>query len=189
MARQTIQHTLQRQGFTAKESARIVGLSYWQVDRWDRSGFIRPSLCRPERSGKDRLYSFEDLIQLKVTRNLLKEGISLRKIRKCLGFLREKLPIKKPFTEARIIPGESTLFAITTEPRLVIDTLNGGQLVLGLTLGKIVEELDGDIQSKNALREEIADVLRERIHRLAKKHGIQDLSPSEIKELIPRCKE
>ena len=65
-------------GFTAGQAAKVTGLKYATVDYWDRSGFLSPSVAGAQGKGSDRVYSFQDLIALRVARQLREAGISLQ---------------------------------------------------------------------------------------------------------------
>lgn len=78
--------------FNTKTISRISGLSARQVDYWDRTHFIKPSVSEASGYGSVRLYSFNDLIQLKVAKTLMDKGISLQKIRKAINYLKKICP-------------------------------------------------------------------------------------------------
>lgn len=70
--------------FTPKEVARIIGISYRQIQYWDSSGFIRPSY---RRRGRFRSYTFGDLILLRVAKELRSSGYSIQKLRRVIAVL------------------------------------------------------------------------------------------------------
>src|SRR5262249_60981912 len=74
--------------YDSKTASRIVGVSLRQIQYWDEQNFIRPSVKLAGGRGTKRLYSFHDLICLKVVRDLAHHGLSLQKIRRCLRPLR-----------------------------------------------------------------------------------------------------
>jgi DNA-binding transcriptional MerR regulator len=75
--------------FTPKEVQKVVGISYRQIEGWDKTNFIKPSY---RRRGKYRLYVFADLLKLKITKVLLDRGFSLHRLRKTIPKLRALLP-------------------------------------------------------------------------------------------------
>src|SRR5207244_9985866 len=75
--------------YDSKTASRIVGVSLRQIQYWDEQGFIRPSVKLAEGRGTKRLYSFQDLICLKVVKDLIHHGFNLQKIRRCLRPLKE----------------------------------------------------------------------------------------------------
>jgi DNA-binding transcriptional MerR regulator len=132
--------------FNTRTIAKILGLSIRQIDYWDRTHFVKPSVSEASGYGSIRLYSFTDLIQLKVAKTLIDKGISLQKIRKAINYLRKNIPeVKKPLSELRFLTDGETIFVITREKKVIIDTLKSGQLVLSVALGKIIEDLEGEV--------------------------------------------
>jgi DNA-binding transcriptional MerR regulator len=132
--------------FNTRTITKILGLSIRQIDYWDRTHFVKPSVSEASGYGSVRLYSFTDLIQLKVAKTLINKGISLQKIRKAINYLRKNMPeAKKPLSELRFLTDGETIFVITRNKKVIIDTLKSGQLVLSVALGKIVEDLEGEV--------------------------------------------
>jgi predicted RNase H-like HicB family nuclease len=132
--------------FNSKTVSKITGLSFRQVDYWDRTHFIKPSVSEASGYGSVRLYSFNDLIQLKVAKTLVDKGISLQKIRKALTYLKKHIPeVVKPLSELKFLTDGETIFVITKDQKVIIDTLKSGQLVFSIALGEIVEDLKGDV--------------------------------------------
>lgn len=132
--------------FDSKIVSKITGLSIRQVDYWDRTHFIKPSVGEASGYGSVRLYSFKDLIQLKVAKTLIDKGISLQKIRKAITYLKKNMPeIEKPLSELRFLTDSETIFVLTRDKKKIIDTLKSGQLVFSIALGEIVEGLKGEV--------------------------------------------
>ncbi len=132
--------------FNAKTTCKLTGLTYRQLDHWDRSHFIKPSIKEAAGYGSVRLYSFKDLVQLKVAKTFKDKGISLQKIRTAVSYLKKNFPdIKKPLAEMRLVTDGGTVFAIVDKQRAVLDTLSRGQFVMSIAIGKIIEELNGEV--------------------------------------------
>jgi DNA-binding transcriptional MerR regulator len=94
--------------FTPKEVAKLVNISYRQIQYWDKTNFIRPSY---RRRGKYRLYTFSDLIQLKVARTLRDHDFSIQRLRKTIVSLKDLLPqVAHPLVELTfLIEGDRIL--------------------------------------------------------------------------------
>ncbi len=132
--------------FNSKTVSRITGLTFRRVDYWDRTHFIKPSISDAAGKGSVRLYSFSDLVQLKVAKTLMDKGISLQKIRKAIHYLKKHMPeIESPLSELRLLTDGETIFVLTHDRKKIIDTLKSGQLVFSLALGEIMENLKGEI--------------------------------------------
>lgn len=132
--------------FNTKAVSKITMLSVRQIDYWDRTHFIKPSVSEASGYGSVRLYSFNDLIQLRFAKTLMDKGISLQKIRKAINYLKKNLPeVEKPLSELRFLTDGETIFVLTKDKREIIDTLKSGQLIFSIALGEIVEGLKGEI--------------------------------------------
>src|SRR3712207_4088954 len=71
-------------GYRGPAVCKIVGISYRQLDYWTTTGLVTPTVRDAEGSGTQRLYAFEDIVQLKVIKKLLDAGVSLQRIRAAL---------------------------------------------------------------------------------------------------------
>ena len=65
-------------GYRGVTACQAVGISYRQLDYWARTSLVVPSIRDASGSGTQRLYSFRDLVVLKVVKRLLDAGVSLR---------------------------------------------------------------------------------------------------------------
>jgi DNA-binding transcriptional MerR regulator len=129
-------------GFRGPQVCKIVGISYRQLDYWARTDLIRPSIADARGSGTQRIYSYRDLVELKVIKHLL-AGISLRTARKAIEYLREHLG-EEVASASLVINGSQSLLARSGEE--VIDLVRQGQGVLNiLPLAGMLQELDGKI--------------------------------------------
>jgi DNA-binding transcriptional MerR regulator len=140
--------------FGRKAVMALVGISKMQLEHWDRSGIIRPSKTAAGK-GTRREYDFRDLVALKVAKRLRDEGVSLKKIRKALAYLRKNFPKKETFlSEFRFLTDGATIFVVDRDPRRILDTLKGGQLVISLALGEWMEALKGEVKKLATPKEE-----------------------------------
>jgi DNA-binding transcriptional MerR regulator len=129
-------------GFRGPQACAIVGISYRQLDYWARTGLVRPELKEAKGSGTQRLYSFRDLVHLRVIKNLLDAGVALPKIRKAIRFIADELG--KPLENVTLMSDGKNIFAATSENE-IIDLLRRGQGVFGIALGRVFEDLRGAI--------------------------------------------
>ena len=104
-------------------------------------------------TGSARLYNFTDLVQLRVAHVLREKGISVQKLRKCLTYLKKHAPeVERPLAQLRLLTDGESVFVLTKEARVMVDTLRGGQLVWSLALGEIVAEVRGKVTALSARR-------------------------------------
>jgi DNA-binding transcriptional MerR regulator len=117
-------------GFRGPQVCKIVGITYRQLDYWARTDLVRPSVMDANGSGTQRLYSFRDLLELKVIKQMLDAGISLQSARAAVESLRG---FNKDLASARIvIQGASVVLCESDQE--VMDLLRGGQGVLSVVL-------------------------------------------------------
>jgi predicted RNase H-like HicB family nuclease len=132
--------------FNTKAIEKVTGLTPRQIDYWDKTHFIKPSIAEAKGYGSARLYSFTDLVQMKVAKTLIDKGITLQKIRKSITYLKKNMPdVDEPLSELKFLTDGNTVFVITGDDRQIVDTLKKGQLVFAIALGDLIEELKGKV--------------------------------------------
>ncbi len=131
-------------GYRAPQVCNLVGISYRQLDYWARTGLIQPSIQTAKGSGSQRLYSFTDVVQLKVVKRLLDAGMSLKRIRSAMEILRDQLQSDAPLADVTLLSDGSTIFAAHS-PDEVVDVFRRGQGVFGIAVGPVQQELEGEI--------------------------------------------
>ncbi len=135
------------QGFRVPDVCRIVGISYRQLDYWARTELVTPSVRDAKGSGTQRLYSFQDLVTLRVIKQLLDTGIALQKVRAAVEYLRD---VGEP-------PAGTTLFSdgknvYARSPEAVVDLLRKGQGVFAIAVDKVWSDLEGSLAKKRSGR-------------------------------------
>jgi predicted RNase H-like HicB family nuclease len=133
--------------FNTKTTSNIIRVSLRQLQHWDEKGLIKPSVREASGKGTIRLYSYTDLIQLKLAKTLRDNRISLQKIRRSLEYLQSHFPeIKKPLLELKFLTDGETIFILTSNQKEILDTLKS-QFVFTLAIGEIVHQLRGEVLS------------------------------------------
>jgi len=135
-----MQDQLAEQGFSGTKAAKIVGISYRQLDYWARTDLVRPSLTDAKGSGSRRAYSYRDLLELRVIKSLLDAGIKLESVRKAFEYLRQH--VETDIASAHLVISGSDV--ILCDGENLIDVMRrGGQGVLNvLALGAVKDDLD-----------------------------------------------
>lgn len=135
-----------KEAYDSKMASRIVGVSLRQIQYWDERGFVRPSIKPAQGRGTRRLYSFHDLVCLKVVKDLTYHGISLQKIRRCLQPLkRYTAQAEPPLDSVKYVTDGEKLFVITRDRKKILEAMER-HFVLSLGIGNLVRELNGDVQ-------------------------------------------
>ena len=131
-------------GFRAPQVCKLVGITYRQLDYWARTDLLRPSTQEASGSGSQRLYSFTDLVQLKVIKRLLDAGMSLKRIRSAVDILRDQLASDQPLADVTLLSDGTTIFAAHS-PDEVVDVFRRGQGVFGIAVGPVQDEVAGAV--------------------------------------------
>jgi DNA-binding transcriptional MerR regulator len=134
------------EGFTAQQASRYTGCTAHQLRYWDRIGLVRPSV-QPTggRPGVRRLYSFRDLVSLKVIRSLLDNGMSLQRCRRAIEYLRKKAALEEHLSEVKLVTDGKSIFKVARNDGEIIDALKEGQMAFFLTLDGVARSIDGKV--------------------------------------------
>ena len=151
-------------GYIGPKVCDIVGITYRQLDYWDRTDLLKPSLSAAQGSGTQRLYSYVDLVRLKIIKGLLEAGVKLQTARTVIESLRGDRGTDW-HTANLVIDGANTVLARDGEH--LVDLVRRGQGVLNVVaVGSMVEQLDAAILAL-APRDGAADVPATREQRAA----------------------
>jgi DNA-binding transcriptional MerR regulator len=130
-------------GFHGPQVCSLVGITYRQLDYWARTGLLQPSVALAKGSGSRRIYSYSDVLELKVIKQLLDAGVSLQSARRAVECLRQELGTELASANL-VLTGSSSVLARTNGE--VVDLLAGGQGVFNIVpLAGVVDELEADI--------------------------------------------
>src|SRR5918994_6874500 len=119
---------VENSGYRGPQTCKVVGITYRQLDYWTRTGLVTPSVQEATGSGSQRLYPFNDLLQLKVIKSLTDAGASLQKVRQAIDYVRDNL--EADWSKVTIVTDGSGVYACTSDAE-VVDLLHRGQGVLG----------------------------------------------------------
>ena len=138
-------------GYRGQTACGAVGISYRQLDYWARTGLVEPSVRGASGSGTQRLYSFRDILVLKIVKRLLDTGVSLQQIRAAVGHLRERGV--EDLAQITLMSDGASVYECTSADE-VIDLVQGGQGVFGIAVGRVWRGVEGSL---SALPSERAD--------------------------------
>ena len=130
-----------QEGFLISHVERLTGVDSRTIDFWDRSAFISPSLQGATGKGSQRLWSFDDLVAIKVAGQLRGLGVSLQALRKVTAYLRGRTP-PRTFANTFLVSNGVDVFERSGDA--LISTLRQpgqGALAWVVDVGAIVEEL------------------------------------------------
>ena len=131
-------------GFRGPVACSAAGITYRQLDYWARTGLVVPEVRAAEGSGTQRLYSFRDILMLKVVKRLLDAGISLQQIRIAIDHLRAR-GVEDLSSVTLMSDGVSVYEAVSDSE--IIDLVHGGQGIFAIALGRVWHDLEGSLAS------------------------------------------
>ena len=145
---------MEQMGYRGPQACKIVDITYRQLDYWTRTGLVVPSIQAAQGSGTQRLYSFNDLLQLKVIRSLTDAGASLQKVRQAIDYVRDHL--EDDWSKVTIVTDGAGVYACTSDAE-VVDLLRKGQGVLGavVAVGKVRDQLAGTLRELHPVGEPV----------------------------------
>lgn len=136
-------------GYRGPAACQIAGITYRQLDYWARTKLVAPSIRTAHGSGSQRLYSFKDILVLKVVKRLLDTGVSLQNIRVAVDHLR--LRGVRDLAKVTLFSDGTTVYECTS-PEEIVDLLQGGQGVFGIAVSGAMQEISGTIHEFPAER-------------------------------------
>ena len=129
-------------GYRGPTACSAAGITYRQLDYWARTGLVEPTVRGATGSGTQRLYSFRDILILKVIKRLLDAGISLQQIRTAVQHLRQRGT--DDLTRVTLMSDGASVYECTSNDE-IIDLLQGGQGVFGIAIGGVWQEIEGTL--------------------------------------------
>ncbi len=130
-------------GYRGVTATAAAGITYRQLDYWARTGLVVPSVRDASGSGTQRLYSFRDIVVLKVVKRLLDAGVSLQNIRKAIETLRQWG--EEDLATMTLISDGTTVYECRSAEE-VVDLLKGGQGVFGIAISGAFKEIKGELE-------------------------------------------
>ena len=129
-------------GYRGPTACHAAGITYRQLDYWARTNLVQPTVRAAAGSGTQRLYSFKDILVLKVVKRLLDTGVSLQNIRVAVDHLRARGV--QDLAQITLLSDGTTVYECTSAEE-VVDLLAGGQGVFGIAVSGALRELTGSL--------------------------------------------
>ena len=149
------------ESFTAQQACRLTGCTPHQLRYWDRVKLVGPSVqATGGRPGRRRLYSFRDLVALRVVRGLLDNGMSVQRVRRAWDYLRRTADMDSHLSEVRLITDGQSIFRVASDEEELIDALREGQLAFFVAIDQITREVEEDVTRFELDREQFLKMLR-----------------------------
>lgn len=129
-------------GYRGPVACQAVGITYRQLDYWARTELVSPSIRGAQGSGSQRLYSFKDILVLKIVKRLLDTGVSLQQVRAAVTQLKSRGV--EDLASITLMSDGASVYECTSNDE-VIDLVKGGQGVFGIAIGTVWSELEGTL--------------------------------------------
>ena len=129
-------------GYRGQIACSAAGITYRQLDYWARTGLVEPSIRTATGSGSQRLYSFQDILRLRIVKRLIDTGLSLPNIRAAIRHLDERGD--SDLAQITLMSDGASIYECRSEDE-VIDLVRGGQGVFGIAVGKVWSEVEGSL--------------------------------------------
>ncbi|MFI7502653.1 MerR family transcriptional regulator [Streptomyces sp. NPDC049687] len=143
-------------GYRGPTACAAAGITYRQLDYWARTGLVEPSVRPAHGSGTQRLYSFRDVVILKIVKRFLDTGVSLQNIRTAVQHLRERG--FRDLERMTLMSDGATVYECTS-PDEVHALLQGGQGVFGIAVGVVWRDVESALSQLHGERVDTGETL------------------------------
>ncbi|HEU0103578.1 MAG TPA: MerR family transcriptional regulator [Mycobacteriales bacterium] len=141
-------------GYGGQTACAAAGITYRQLDYWARTGLVEPTVREAAGSGTKRLYSFRDILVLKIVKKLLDAGVSLQNIRTAIATLRDRGV--EDLAQMTLMSDGTTVYECSSNDE-VLDLVQGGQAVFAIAVGHQVRDVQGSLARLPGERAQGAD--------------------------------
>ena len=150
------------EGFTSHQACRLTGCTPRQLRYWDHVGLVTPSVQQTGgRPGVPRLYSFRDLVALRVVKSLLDGGMSLQRVRGAWEYLNKKAHLDEHLAEVKLVTDGQSIFKVVRKEGEVLDALRQGQMAFFVAIDEITRSFDGGVTQFREVRERFLRALKD----------------------------
>lgn len=139
---ESLQSAAMHLGYRGPIACAAAGITYRQLDYWARTGLVEPSIRPASGSGSQRLYSFRDILVLRIVKRLIDTGVSLANIRTAVAHLEQRGG--DDLARITLMSDGASIYECRSEDE-VIDLVRGGQGVFGIAVGRVWQEVEGQL--------------------------------------------
>ena len=149
------------EGFTAQQASRLTDCTPHQLRYWDKVNLVEPSVqSTGGRPGRRRLYSFRDLVALRVVKSLLDNGMSVQRVRRAWDYLRRTADMDRHLAEVQLVTDGQTIFHVASDEEQLLDALREGQLAFFVAINEIALSVEEDVTRFELDRDQFLEMLR-----------------------------
>ena len=150
------------EGFTSHQASRLTGCTPRQLRYWDQIGLVQPSVQGTGgRPGVPRLYSFRDLVALRVVKSLLDGGMSLQRVRRAWEYLNSNAELDQHLSEVKLVTDGQSIFKISRKRDEILDALRNGQMAFFVEIDQIARSVNDNVAAFRADRDRFIRALQD----------------------------
>ncbi len=143
-------------GYRGPTACAAAGITYRQLDYWARTGLVEPSVRSAHGSGTQRLYSFRDVVVLKIVKRFLDTGVSLQNIRAAVRHLSDRG--FRDLERMTLMSDGATVYECTS-PDEVHALLQGGQGIFGIAVGVVWRDVEDALSQLHGERVDTGETI------------------------------
>ena len=149
---------MKRDAFTSKQACYLSGCTSHQLRYWDKVKLVSPTIQSSNgKPGVPKLYSFRDIVSLRVIKTLLDNGMSIQRVRRAWRYLTKNGNLEDQLSNIRLVSDGKTIY--TVEDRVVFDALKSGQLAFFETIDTVTKEVREDVSKFELDKERFLNLL------------------------------
>ena len=150
------------EGFTAHQASKFTGCTARQLRYWDQIGLIQPSVqSTGGRPGVPRMYSFRDLVAMRVVKSLLDGGMSLQRVRRAWEFLNRRAGLGQHLSDVKLVTDGQSIFKVCRRDGEVLDALREGQMAFFVAIDELARGVQDNVSEFRQDRERFIRALGE----------------------------
>ena len=149
---------MKRDAFTSKQACYLSGCTSHQLRYWDKVGLVSPTIQSSNgKPGVPKLYSFRDIVSLRVIKTLLDNGMSIQRVRRAWKYLTRNGNLQNQLSEVKLVSDGDTIYSV--EDDIVFDALKSGQLTFFETIDEVTKEVREDVSKFELDKERFLNLL------------------------------
>ena len=149
---------MKRDAFTSKQACYLSGCTSHQLRYWDKVKLVSPTIQSSNgKPGVPKLYSFRDIVSLRVIKTLLDNGMSIQRVRRAWKYLTKNGNLDDQLSNIRLVSDGKTIYSV--EDKVVFDALKSGQLAFFETIDSVTKEVREDVSKFELDKERFLNLL------------------------------
>ena len=149
---------MKRDAFTSKQACYLSGCTSHQLRYWDKVKLVSPTIQSSNgKPGVPKLYSFRDIVSLRVIKTLLDNGMSIQRVRRAWKYLTKNGNLDDQLSNIRLVSDGKTIYSV--EDKVVFDALKSGQLAFFETIDQVTKEVREDVSKFELDKERYLNLL------------------------------